>query len=318
MPKKIACLFAPLLLGLSAHAADFFQEGKLRPMKAGESVVATDTIGGYPIFQDDGRWVFVSGREWSSSGGQTPIKMGNVLLDYLQGNYLLARQSITASVDPGGTNNSWSGTPCSPDHLYLRNLGKGRQDNCMTIDPKIITLGTTPTLFLNVVLTNAGSSGRYYQVSLYVNADLLGVRSTGLGDWTQDELKAKPYKKDAFDRLVKWAEPLQDGSIRALDYAKPQDVYAQIPSLMTLLPVPDDLAGKKQSISFLSAVEHLRHQSDFKSIAYAHHGDYKGTWNFVFGQSSQDIADATALANCEDNRKKNRPDAPACTVYRLK
>jgi len=187
----------------------------------------------------------------------------------------------------------------------------------MTIDPKIISLGTTPTLFLNVVLTNTGSNGRYYVVSLYVNADLLGVRSTGLGDWTQDELKAKPYKKDALDRLVKWAEPLQDGSIRAFDYTKPQDVYAQIPSLMTLLPVPEDLVGKKRSISFLSALEHLRHQSDFKSIAYAHHEDYKGTWNFVVGQSSQDIADATALANCEDNRKRNRPDAPACTVYRL-
>lgn len=314
MLKTMVC-FCFSLLGLCAHAEDLFQEGKLRPIKAGDPIVASDTIGGYPIFQDDGRWVFVSGRESKSSAG---LNMGAVLFDYKQGSYLLARQSISVSLAAGGSNSFWGGTPCSPDHLYLRNLGRGQQDHCMTIDPKIVTLGQTPTLFLNVLLTNTGSNGRYYVVSLWINADLLGIRGTGLGDWTQDTLKTKPHLQAALDRLVKWAQPVQDGSIRALDYAKPQDVYANLPSLMSLLPVPDDLADGKRSVSFLSAVEHLRHLGDSKSIAFSQYEDYKAIWNFVQGQSSQEVADAAALTNCEENRKKNRPDAPACTVYRLK
>ncbi len=317
MKNRCVLAIASLLFGASALAADLFQEGKLRPINAGDAISATDTIGGYPIFQDDGRWVFVSGRESTSTGGSASIKMGTILLDYKQGSYLLARQSITATVDAGGSNNAWTGTPCSPAHLYLRNLGKGMQDNCMTIDPRIINLGATPTVFLMIALTNTGSNGRYYQLYLYVNADLLGVRNTGLGDWTTEELKSKPYKQAAFDRLVKWAEPLQDGSIKAFDYSKPQDVYAQQPSLMTLLPVPEYLLGKKRAISFLSAVEHVKNQPNFKSIAYSHLGDYKGYWSFVTGQSSQEVADAAALANCEENRKKNKPDAPGCEIYRL-
>ena len=188
----------------------------------------------------------------------------------------------------------------------------------MTIDPRVISIGTAPTLFLAIALTNSGSSGRYYQMTMYVNADLLGVRNTGVGDWTQDELKSKPYKQAALDKLVAWAQPLQDGSIRALDFSKPQDVYAKIPSLMTLLPVPEDLVGQKRAISFLSAVEHLRHQPGFASIAYSRLDDYKGVWNFVTGQSSQELADSTAVANCENNRKSRKVDAPPCEVYRLK
>jgi VHL beta domain len=118
--------------------------------------------------------------------------------------------------------------------------------------------------------------------------------------------------------LTAWAEPLQDGSIRAFDYSKPQDVYAKIPSLMTLLPVPGELAGQKRAFGFLSAVEHLRHQPAFSSIAYSRYGDYKGAWSVASGQTTQEIADATALANCETYRKTNKPDAPVCEIYRRK
>ena len=312
--------FAAAVLALStAHifAADLFQDGKLRPINSGDLIVATDTIGGYPIFQDDGRWKFASGKESASTGGVSAIKMGSALLDYYQGTYLLARQSLFASLDVGGQNNFWTGSPCSIGHLVIRNKGQGQQDNCMTIDPKIVNLGAIPTLFLTIVLTNTGSSGRYYQMSLYVNADLLGVRSTGLGDWTKEELKAKPYKQEALSRLTAWAEPLQDASIRALDFSKPQDVYAKIPSLMTLLPVPEDLAGKKYDISFLSAVEHLRHQPAFKSIAYSRVGDDKTGWSFLSGQTTQEIADTATLRRCETYRMANKPDGSPCEVYRL-
>lgn len=315
MKRLFLIASALAFFAVNIFAADLFEDGKLRPIKSGDLIQATDTIGGYPIYQDDGRWKFVSGKESSSSSG---IKMGSVLLDYAPNNYLLARQSLFASVDAGGSNNSWGGSPCSADHLIIRNKGRGKQDNCLTIDPKIVNLGTTPTVFLTIVLTNAGSNGRYYQLSLYVNADLLGVRNTSVGDWTKEELDSKPYKKLSMDKLTAWAEQIQDASIKAFDFSKPQDVYANIPSLMTLLPVPEDLVGQKRSISFLSAVEHLRHLPAFSAIAYSRYEDYRGAWNFISGQTTQEIADAAAITNCEATRKKNRPDAPACELYKIK
>lgn len=313
MKKLVLIASALAFFAANIFAADLFEDGKLRPIKSGDLIQATDTIGGYPIYQDDGRWKFVSGR--NATG--TPL-VGSILLDYAPNNSLLARQSLITSMDAGGSFNSWSGSPCSPDHFIVRNKGRGRQDNCMTIDPSTVNLGTTPTVFLNVVLTNSGSNSRLYKLSLYVNADLLGIRNSSLGDWTKEELDSKPYKKQAIDRLTTWAEQLQDASIKAFDFSKPQDVYAKIPPLVTLLPVSEDLAGQKRSISFLTAVEHLRHQSGFGAIAYSRYEDYRGIDRFVSGLASQELADAAALENCEVARKRLRPEAPTCELYKIK
>ena len=223
-----------MLAAIQSYGADLFQDGKLRDIKKGDLIVATDTIGGYPIYQDDGRWQFVSSKQWQSTGGDT-IKMGEVSLHYFQGSELLAWQSLQATL-AAGTISNWHGTPCSPDHLVVRNTGKGKQDNCMTIDPRIINIGATPTLFLTIALTNTGSMGRYYRLNLSVNAGQLGIKNSGVGDWTKEDLKVDAKKQEVLDRLTKWAELLQDASIQAFDFSKPQDVYAKIPPLANLLP----------------------------------------------------------------------------------
>lgn len=297
-------------------AADLFPEGNLRDIKSGDFIQSIDVVGGYPIFQNDGKWKYSTGRASTSTGGSDTVKMGTVQLEYLSGGYTLARQNISVNTT-SGSNSYWSGTPCSSGHLVIRDKGRGRQDNCMTIDAQSVNTGSTATTFLNIVLTNSGSGGRYYRINLSINPDLLGIRNTGLGDWSEEELKAKPYKKQAIEKLTAWADHIQDASIKAFDYSKPQDVYMQILPIMTLLPVPEDLVGQKRSISFISAVEHLRHVETIKSIAYSPWEDYKGSWGFVTEQPSQELADKAAIAKCENNRTTNRPDAPPCEVYRL-
>jgi hypothetical protein len=317
MRIKLLITLGVAIFSTLCFSADLFQDGKLREIKNGDPIVATDTVGGYPIFQDDGRWKFTSGRRYDSTGGADPIRMGTVLLDYYQGTRLLARQSLSTSLDSGGVNRSWSGDPCSFDHFFIRNKSKGKQDQCMTIDPKIVNLGNTPTLFLTIVLTNSGSNGRYYQMWLYVNADLLGIKNTGLGDWTKELLKTKPHLQTAFDRLSKWGELLQDASMKTLDYSKPLDIYKDIPSLMTLLPVPEDLSSQKRSVGFLMELENLRYQAAYSSIAYSPWEDYKGSWGYASDKPSQELADSLAIEYCENDRKKNRPNAPTCTIYRI-
>lgn len=317
MGKNILFLIFAMLTANYVYADDLFNEGKLRSISSGTVILKNDTIGGYPIFQDDGRWTFVSGKESESSGSSNPIKMGTILLDFKEGSYLLARQSITATVQGGGSNSFWTGSPCSPEHLIIRNKGSGNRDFCMTIDPTIVNVGAKPVLFFLIALTNTGGNGRYYKLSLYINADVLGIRDTGLGDWTKEELKAKPFKQEALNRLNAWAEFIQDGSIKALDFSKPQNVYDSIPSLMSLLPVPGDLSAKKHAFAFLSAVAHVKNQKDYSSIAYSQFEDYRTGWHFVSGRPTQEVADSAALSQCDATRKINRPSAPDCVVYKI-
>ena len=232
--KKSIVVFVLVLAAIQSYGADLFQDGKLRDIKKGDLIVSTDTIGGYPIYQDDGRWQFASSA-LSQSTGTEIIKMGEVFLDYYQGSEMLARQWLKATLTSGSIGN-WNGTPCSPDHMVVRNKGRGKQDNCMTIDPRIINVGATPTLFLTIALTNTGSMGRYYRLNLSVNASQLGIKNSGVGDWTKEDLKVDVKKQEVLDRLTKWAELLQDASIQAFDFSKPQDVYAKIPLLTSLLP----------------------------------------------------------------------------------
>jgi hypothetical protein len=186
----------------------------------------------------------------------------------------------------------------------------------LTINPFIINIGSKPTIFFSVVSTNTAGSGRYYKLTVYINADLMGLRDTGLGDWSKEEIKSKPHKQEIINRLISWSEQLQDGSIKALDFSKPQDVYNKMPSLMTLLPTPPELANKKYSASFLSAVEHIRHQPKFSSIAYTHYDDFKTGWHFFTGRPTQEVADEAALNMCESTRKNSRPSAPNCVIYK--
>jgi len=53
---------------------------------------------------------------------------------------------------------------------------------------------------------------------------------------SKEDLKVDAKKQEVLDRLTKWAELLQDASIQAFDFSKPQDVYAKIPLLGSLLP----------------------------------------------------------------------------------
>ena len=77
--KKSIVVFVLVLAAIQSYGADLFQDGKLRDIKKGDLIVSTDTIGGYPIYQDDGRWQFASSKQSQSTSG---IKMGEVSLDY--------------------------------------------------------------------------------------------------------------------------------------------------------------------------------------------------------------------------------------------
>ena len=313
MYKKIAALVVSLSILTPALSADLFEDGKLRPIKLDDPIVQTDTIGGYAIYPGEGLWKFVRGSESTSTGSGDNVKIGYIHISQSEGNALFARQLITANLQQSDIR-SWGGSPCATGHLVMRNKGRGRADGCMTIDPIMVNVGNTPVLMLSIVLTNSGSGGRFNRTTLDINPALLGVRNTGLGDWTPEYVASKPHRKAFMDKLTAWAEKFQDSSIEAFGYSKPQDAYNEIVSLRTLLPVPADLVSAKRSLEFLSVVEYLQYVKGYAALAFSPKGDYKTQWEYVSDKPSQEEADKLALANCESKRATS---LPACALYKI-
>lgn len=292
----------------SAQAEELAPDGKLKALKQGDVISAGDTIGGYPIFTGGAKWTFFRGGISTSSRG-TP--MANLTLSYSEGSTPIALQFIDAAIasNDGGF---WTGSPCSGEHLVVVNKGRGREDHCLTISPGSFQLASGNLTVLNIRITNTASNSRLYNVTLQFRPDAFGWRGSNTGDWTKEAVAAQPMRAEFVARLTAWAEKLLDANMRAIDFSKPQNVYDNIPSALTLLPTYEKFAHKRYSLGFLSMIEDVRHRTGYKALAFSHYGDYKTRSGSYWGAESQEDANMKAIAKCEDGRPTT---APVCTLF---
>lgn len=307
---KIGAIFILLAVSTTSYAADIFEDGKARDIAFATPLQASDTLGGYALYPGEGKWLFEKTNSTQSTGPST-IVLGSVLAKQDEAGTLFARLYVTANLNQG-EGRSWSGTPCGPEHLIARNKPRGREDNCMTIDPAVLAVGEKQVTMLSIRITNTAGSGRYYTTLLQLNPALLGFRDTGLGDWNAEYIKTQPFKQAFLAKLTAWAEKLQDATNVAFSYNKPQDAFKDVPSWRELLPVPEALAQQKHSWGFLSAAEDIKNKKGYSALAFSPQGDYKTRWGNAWAQGSQELADKVALANCENGRA---PSSPVCTLY---
>ncbi len=301
--KRLLAIAACALSVANCYCAELFENGTLRPITLFDPIPANDTIGGYPIFQGDGKWTFSRGKDYTSTRG---TKLASIQMAQFEYGVLFATQIVEANTNTGD-GASWNGSPCAPGHLVMKDKGRGREDHCLTIDPIAHTVGAGSVTMLSLKLTNTASASRLYNITLLLNPELLGVKGTGVGDWTPESLKAQPYKQAFMEKLTAWAEKLLDASIKALDYSKPQDVFSQIPSFRTLVPIPSVYVGEKYSVSFLSALEDIKHRAGFAAVAFSPQADYKTRNGTAWGFANQLDADKKALENCESGRTAGTP-----------
>lgn len=306
-----AVLFAALaVLGSVGQAADFFEDGKAKDTPFRTPLQADDTAGGYSLYPGEGKWQFEKASTTTATGAGA-IVLGSLIAAQDEGGTLFARMFVTVNLTQG-EGRSWTGTPCGPGHLVMRNKGRGREDNCMTIDPIAVNIGERQVTMLAIRLTNTGNAGRYYTTTLQLNPALLGVRDTGVGDWNEEVVKSQPYKQAFVAKLGAWAEKLQDASIAAYGFSQPKGTYKDLTSWRTLLNVPEALAQEKHSWSFLSAAEDIKNKTGFKALAYSLQGENKTRWGNAWAQTSQEAADKLAMTNCENGRS---PNSPVCKLY---
>lgn len=306
-----AVLFAALaVLGSAGQAADLFEDGKAKEIPFRTPLQAGDTAGGYTLYPGEGKWQFEKASATTATGPGA-IVLGSIIAKQDEAGTLFARLFATVNLTQG-EGRSWSGSPCGPGHLVMRNKGRGREDNCMTIDPIAVSIGDKQVTMLSIRLTNTGNAGRYYTTTLQLNPALLGVRDTGVGDWNEEVVKSQPYKQAFVAKLGAWAEKLQDASIEAFGFSQPKDTFKNVPSWRTLLSVPESLGQEQHSWSFLSAAEDIKNKAGSKALAYSMQGEGKTRWGNAWAQTSQEVADKLALANCENGRA---PSSPVCKLY---
>jgi hypothetical protein len=215
--------------------ADLFENFRLRPIQPGDLISADDTIGGYAFYKGGGGWRFAADSNVYSTGFNS-IPMGGVLLVQPYKGALLAIQGISANLRQVGEVRGWRGAPCSPDHQFPRDLGRGRDDNCLTVDAEKTQAGASDPVSLHVAITNSAGAGRFYKVELLVNPAVLGVPSASPADWSAAGIKNDATREKFFAALTNWAKTLQDASTRAFDYSKPQDAFLDVAPPSSIWP----------------------------------------------------------------------------------
>jgi hypothetical protein len=303
--KNIQFLILAMVLAAvqTCFAADLFDTaGKLRSIAMNDPIVATDTVGGFALYQGDGDWKFEQGKSTASGGGSmtNSVPMATLVINKSVNGELFQRQVISATI--GSTSGSgWLGSPCSVEHLVVRDKMRGREDHCLTIDPLSVQVGAKSITFLSVRVTHS-AGGRYYAQNLMINPNLLGSRDTGPGDWTDGALAIAPHRKALLVRLTAWAENYLDASLNAFGYAQPQDAYNKLPSVQALVPMVAAFPADKYSLGFRSALEDIKHRAGPKAMAYFVKSDTRTPNQYYFGQSSQEEADKKALEACNQRR----------------
>ncbi len=308
--KLIAAVF--LMWVTQSQSSELFPNGVLRNIAFREVIEEDVTIGGYPILIGGEKWQFEKGIA-STSTGKSSIKMGSVTLVHFEGNQLFAKQFIIATTE-SGTNSYWTGEPCSPNHLVIRQgIKRNREDHCLTIDPLSTTVGNKQITLLNILITQSGSQGRYYQVAFGLNLALLGFLDSSVAEWNDTSIKADKRKAKLLEKVTLWAESYFALSNELMNYTKPSpNLFEKVLPYRDLVPSPFGLKEEKLSVGFLGALEDISNRVDNSSIAFSKYKDHITPYGYAYGMGTKEMADKLAIDNCE----KVRPvDAGKCVLF---
>lgn len=240
----------------AASAADLFSNFQPLAFKLADPLEAGATVGGYPIWNGEGKWMIFNLARHDGTGGATQIPFGDVGLFQTEGKNVVALMTVSANLSQG--NLRWLGEPCKRDDmLYKANIGRSVwEDNCVTIN-HITNYGNNPTgrdgelyvllvqqgispppTVLQVTFTRNGTSGNTITTRVMINPEVLGFAresevSWGKNPWNKLQSFNDPAKKQFIDALGVWALQFAKQMDDALKQ-KP-DAFASIPSWRSVL-----------------------------------------------------------------------------------
>ena len=236
MKKIIVLIFASVVANF-VDAADLFVDGKPANFTLRDPVTSTTTIGGYPIYRGDDKWIYITGEVHESGGRADAIPLGTATMFHVEEKSLIAVQSITANLSTNTNAAYWMGAPCAGEHLHTINRSVGRYDTCLTIDSVSVDIGGVKGTFFDIRIINNANSGRFYKVDFLINASFLGFEKTTVADWTQSAVSSNPAKSQLLTRLGAWSEKYLDATKNALDYSTQTGAFESVPNFKSLAPL---------------------------------------------------------------------------------
>ena len=236
--RLLGIFLAFTLATSSVLAADLFKDGKPVPMKKGSEIVASTTISGYPMYSDTGTWrlLKIETSVADTLGNAEPLHHGEVTMLQVDATGAIAgSMAVLVNLTSTGDNLYMGGSPCVGAHIVSVNKGAGLYDNCLTIDANTFGASKSEGTHFAIRITQSRSSGRLYILDLRLRAGVLGFPGTYVADWQANAILASAEKTAFVERLKKWAMLLQDASNRAVEFSKPADAFAVVPSYRTLV-----------------------------------------------------------------------------------
>jgi hypothetical protein len=220
------------------HALDYFDKLTPKIWKEGSLVAAGSTLGGYPMFLNGEPWQLLNVTTQTVGGGPEveSVKLGTVAIGLGKpGAHPSAILVTTANLHTVSTNQYIGGTPCGGKHIAVSDKGRRKDDNCLTIDAINLRIDSASPTYLGIRISQSRSAGRVYSLSLLLNPEPLGFANSVLDDWSIESIQSDPKRKAFMEKLLQWAELLQEASYKATDFDRPQDVFLKIPSFKTLM-----------------------------------------------------------------------------------
>lgn len=218
----------------SALAGDLFDKaGKPVDIKRGSEIAARTTVGGYPIYNDAEAWQLMDIKSEMSGAlnGAEPVNRGAVSMWQVnEGGTTAAQMTLVTNLSTVGVDQYMVGEPCAGSHFLTMKKNMGYSDNCLTVDVD----GRGAFTYFAVRVTQTRSAGRTYFVHLALGADSLGFPGTRRTDWSDEAVQADPRKKTLLENFKSWATLLRDGTEKAIEFSKPADAFAGVPSYKTL------------------------------------------------------------------------------------
>lgn len=250
MKFRVLIAFVAMFATQLASAAELFPNDSPRPFALADKLEADATIGGYAVWNSEGKWRLSDLELTTSTGGTEPIPLGAARFFQTEGKNLVAVLEVRSNLRSG--NGFWTGEPCKRDDMLFKlQLAGGREDNCLTINHIASYMSNPggkaaetyallkeqgieiPPTVIAITVTRNASSLRRLIYTLWVNPEVVGfARETepnwGRNPWNKTMSFNDPAKKQFIDQLIAWSKKFQTGVDLALN--RKQDPYQGITS----------------------------------------------------------------------------------------
>lgn len=258
MKFRIGAIALILSLSNAAFAADLFTGWGMNPreFKLGDPLESDAAIGGYPVWQGEGKWR-ITDIVKRTSNGSVGIPFGDLLAFQTENKQLVMAMYTSATIGGTDRNMFWTDDPCKREDLLFKHGNSASRSgfNCVTINhivgymsnpsgksAEAVALiheqgGLVPSTILRIDFRQTRGS-QYYMMSLDINPEIVGFKpetgtSWGISPWNKLYAFNDPAKRKFIDDLGAWAVTLSQRMGDVIN--QKSNALAGIPSWRTVI-----------------------------------------------------------------------------------